>query len=192
MDVRVMLQGLTPGVENHGHAELGAEVPGIGGDGGECLGRGAEQDRVDNGLVLERDLAHQRRQCEDDMKVRHRQQFGLPIREPLGLRQPLAFGTVTVAARVISDADCTAIVALLDMASEHCRPARRDGAHDPSFDAPEMTGAPLSKRFAMAAENVRHLQSRSHAPAQPGGTTSKRSRSSGLGVLLIVLVATRV
>jgi putative transposase len=29
------------------------------------------------------------------------------------------------------------------------------------------------------------------APAQPGGTTSKRSRSSGLGVLLIVLVATR-
>src|SRR5262249_395264 len=29
-------------------------------------------------------------------------------------------------------------------------------------------------------------------PAQPGGTTSKRSRSSGLGVLLIVLVATRV
>ena len=30
------------------------------------------------------------------------------------------------------------------------------------------------------------------APAQPGGTTSKRSRSSGLGVLLMVLVATRV
>jgi hypothetical protein len=30
------------------------------------------------------------------------------------------------------------------------------------------------------------------APAQPCGTTSKRSRSSGLGVLLIVLVATRV
>jgi hypothetical protein len=30
------------------------------------------------------------------------------------------------------------------------------------------------------------------APDQPGGTTSKRSRSSGLGVLLIVLVATRV
>ena len=168
MDVRMMLQGLAPGAENHGHAELGAEVPGIGGDGGECLGRGAEQDRVDNGLVLERDLAHQRRQCEDDMKVRHRQQFGLPIREPLGLRQPLAFGTVTVAARVISDADCTAIVALLDMASEHCRPARRDGAHDPSFDAPEMTGAPLSKRFAMAAEDIRHLQSRNHGSRSAG------------------------
>ena len=168
MDVRMMLQGLAPGVKNHGDTELAAEVPGIGRDGGQCLGRRAEQDRVDNGLVLERDLAHQRWQCEDDMKVRHRQQFGLPIREPLGPRQPLAFGTVTVAARVVSDADCTAIVALLDMAAEHRRPARRDGAHDPSLDAPEMTGARLSKRFAMAAEDIRHLQSRNH-----------RSRSAG-------------
>src|SRR5215468_651319 len=141
MDVRMMLQGLAPGVKNHGHTEFGAEMPGIGRDGGECLGRRAEQDRVDDGFVLERDLADRCRQCEDDMKVRHRQQFGLPIREPLGPRQPLAFGTVTVAARVVSDADCTAIVALLDMAAEHRRPARRDGAHDPSLDAPEMTGA---------------------------------------------------
>jgi hypothetical protein len=110
MDVRMMLQDLAPGVKNHGHTELGAEMPGIGRDGGECLSRRAEQDRVDDGLVLERDLADRCRQCEDDMKVRHRQQFGLPIREPLGPRQPLAFGTVTVAARVVSDAGCTAIV----------------------------------------------------------------------------------
>jgi hypothetical protein len=86
MDVWMMLQGLAPGVKNHGHTELGAEVPGIGRHGGECLGRLAEQDRVDNGLILERDLAGRRRQCEDDMTVRHRQQFGLPIREPLGPR----------------------------------------------------------------------------------------------------------
>src|SRR6476646_9947279 len=43
MDVRMMLQGLTPGVKYHGHAELGAEMLGIGRDGGECLGRRAEQ-----------------------------------------------------------------------------------------------------------------------------------------------------
>src|SRR5262245_60260602 len=185
MDVRMMLQGLAPAVKAHGHTELGAEMPGLGRDGGECLGRGAEQDRVDNGLVLERDLAGRRRQCEDDMEVRHRQQFGLPIREPLGPRQPLAFGTVTVAARVVSDAGCTAIVALLDMAAEHRRPARRDGAHDPSFDAPEMTGARLSKRFAMAGKISATSRAGTTAATQPGGTTSKRSRSSGLGVLLI-------
>ncbi len=49
MDVRMMLQDLAPGVKNHGHTELGAEMPGR--DGGECLSRRAEQDRVDDGLV---------------------------------------------------------------------------------------------------------------------------------------------
>ena len=125
------------------------------------------------------------------VKVRHRQQLGLPIREPFCPGQSLALGTVTVAARVVSDARCATIIALLDMALEHRRPARRDGAHDASLDAPETTGARLSKRFAMAAEDIRHLQSRAMTPAQPGGTTSKRSRSSGSAVP-IVLVATRV
>jgi hypothetical protein len=37
MGVRI-LQGLAPGVENHGHAKLGAETPRVGGDGGEGLG----------------------------------------------------------------------------------------------------------------------------------------------------------
>ena len=112
-------------MENHGHAELGAEMPGIGRDGGEGLGGRAEQDRIDHGLVLEGDLADRRRQREDDMEVRHRQQLGLPLREPLGPRQPLAFGTVTVAAGVVSDARCATIIALLDMAPEHRRPAMR-------------------------------------------------------------------
>jgi hypothetical protein len=98
MDMRVVLQGLTPGVENHGHAELGAEMPGIGRDGGERLRGRAEQDRIDRGLILEGDLADRHRQREDDVEVGHRQQLGLPLREPLGPRQPLAFGTVTVAA----------------------------------------------------------------------------------------------
>jgi len=72
MDVRMMLQGLAPGVEYHGHAELGAEMPGIGRDGGEGLGGCAEEDRIDRGLVLESNLADRRGQREDDMEVRHR------------------------------------------------------------------------------------------------------------------------
>jgi hypothetical protein len=41
------------------------------------------------------------------------------------------------------------------MAPEHRLPARRDGAHDPSLDAPETASARLSKGFAMAAEDIR-------------------------------------
>ncbi|MGY3116072.1 hypothetical protein ACVWXQ_000007 [Bradyrhizobium sp. S3.14.4] len=67
-----MLQGLTPGIEYRGNTDLRAQTLWIGGDGGECLGDGAEQDRIDGGLVLERDLARQLRQGEDDVEVRHR------------------------------------------------------------------------------------------------------------------------
>ena len=128
----------------------------------------AEQDRIDGGLVLEGDLADRRRQREDDMKVRHWQQLGLPLREPLGPCQSLAFRTMAVAARVVGDAGRTTIIALLDMATERRRPARRDGAHDATLDAPEMTGMRLSERFAMAAEDIRHLQSRSHGARSAG------------------------
>ena len=190
--MRVLLQGLTPGMEHCSDADLCAQMPGVGGEGGECLGGRAEQDRVDGGLVLEGDLACQRRQGEDDVEIRHRQQFGLSMREPFGARQPLALGTMTVAARIVGDPCAAAIVALLEVTAERRRPARRDGAHDAPLDAAELPGAGLPKRFAVAAEHVRHLQNRSHGTAQPGGTTSRRSRSSGLGVLLMVLVATWV
>jgi hypothetical protein len=166
--MRVVLQGLAPGVEEHGDSELGAEMLGISGDGGERLGCRVEQDRVDKGLVLEGDLADRCRQGENDVEVGYRQQFGLPLREPLGARQPLAFGTVTVATRVVSDARCAALIALIDMPPERRRPARRDGAHDASLDAPEMTGVCLSKRCAMAAEDIRHLQNWSHGTRSAG------------------------
>ena len=74
MDVRMMPCCLAPGVEDHSDSELCAEMLGIGGNGGQRLGRRVEQDRVDKGLVLEGDLADRRRQREDDMEVRHRQQ----------------------------------------------------------------------------------------------------------------------
>ncbi len=155
-----MLQGLAPGVEHGDDADLGAEMLGIGGDGAQRLGRGAEQDGVDDGLVLEGDLGDRRRQGEDDVEVRHRQQLGLPGREPFGAGQPLALRAVAVAAGVVGDAGRAAIVALLDMAAERRRPARRDGAHDAPLDAAEMAGMRLPKRLAVAAEDIRHLQSR--------------------------------
>jgi hypothetical protein len=192
MNVRMVLQRLTPGMEHRGDANLRTQMPGIGGDGGERLSGGAEQDRIDGGLVLEGDLARQRRQGEDDVEVWHRQQFGLSVREPFGACQPLALGAMAVAAGIVGDTCRAAIIALLDMPAECCRPARRDGAHYAPLDAAEMPGTCLPKRLAVAAEDIRHLQSRSHGAAQPGGTTSRRRRSSGLGVLLIILVATWV
>src|SRR5262249_47106421 len=118
--------------------------------------------------------------------------LGWPSGEPLHPGQPLAFGTVTVAAGVVSDARCATIIALFDMATERGSSAGRDGAHDAPLDVPEMTGVRLSKRCAVAAEDIRHLQSRSHDARSAGRDDLQAEPIKWTRVLLIVLVATRV
>src|ERR1700693_3696073 len=117
-----------------------AEMAWIGGDGGKRLGRAAEQDCIDGGLVLEGDLARWRRQGENDMEVRYRQQFGLSGGEALETHQPLALRAVAFTTGVVGIARQPAVVAPLDMAAERRCPARRDGTHDAPLDAAEMTG----------------------------------------------------
>ncbi len=56
MDMRMVMEVLTPGMQPHDHAELGTEVLGVGGDGAQRLGRCAAQDGIHHGLVVERDL----------------------------------------------------------------------------------------------------------------------------------------
>ena len=90
------MQGLAPGVKNHGHTEFGAEMPGIGRDGGECLGRAAEQDGIDDGFVLEGNLSGGRRQREDDVEIRHGKEFGLPFGEPLRACRALALRAMPI------------------------------------------------------------------------------------------------
>jgi hypothetical protein len=160
MDMRMMVQVLAPGVEHGDEADLGAQILGIGGDPAQRLGRGPEQDGVNRFLVLERDLGHRRRQGEHDMEVRHRQQLGLPGRQPLGADLPLALRAVPVAAGVVGDPDQAAIRTLLGVAAERCRPAQLDGAHHPSLDTAEMAGPSLAIGIAVAAEDIRHLQPR--------------------------------
>ena len=84
--MRVLRQGLSPGVQHGECADLCPEMLRVGGDVAHRLGRSAEQDVVDHALVLERDLRRRRRHGEDDVEVRHRQQLGLTRIEPFGTR----------------------------------------------------------------------------------------------------------
>ena len=67
VDMRMMGEGRAPGVE-HGavRSDARAQMLRVGGDGGQRLGCGLEQQIVDDGLVLERDRADRSRQREDD------------------------------------------------------------------------------------------------------------------------------
>ena len=52
MQMRMMKQVLAPGVQHGEEADLGAQVLGIGSDGAQGLGGGAEEQAVDERLVL--------------------------------------------------------------------------------------------------------------------------------------------
>jgi hypothetical protein len=57
VDVRVMGERRTPGVQHGGEADARAEMFGVGGNRCQRLGRGPEQEIVDSGLGVERDGA---------------------------------------------------------------------------------------------------------------------------------------
>ena len=83
-----------------------------------------EQQVVDRGLVVERDVGNFGRQGEDDVEVPDRQQVSLPLGEPGACSGTLAFGAVPVTAAVVGDPPVAAIFASLDMTVERCRSAR--------------------------------------------------------------------
>src|SRR5208283_1337197 len=62
VDVRMVGERRAPGVQHGGEADARAEMLRVGGDRGQRLGGGPEQEVVDGGLVLERDGADRGRQ----------------------------------------------------------------------------------------------------------------------------------
>ena len=158
VDVRMMGQRRTPGVENRCDADAGAEVLGVGGDRGQGLGRGFEQQVVDQSLVLVGDIGDGRRQCEHDVIVRHRQQVGLAVGEPLLRGGALALRAVAVAAGIVGDTRIGAVLAARDMATERCRAAVLDRRHHLELVEADMAGIGPAPCRAVAAEDVRDLQ----------------------------------
>ena len=66
MDVGMVGQRLSPGVQNGDQADPGSEA--FGGEDAERLRRGAHQEAIDGPLVLEGDLGRRRRQGEHEWK----------------------------------------------------------------------------------------------------------------------------
>src|SRR3954466_12187352 len=98
-------------------------MPGIGGDGKQRLGGSAEQQVVDDRLVLVSDRGDLGRQREDDVEISDRQQIGLAGREPVPRRRALTLRAVAVATRVVGNPAMAAVLAALDMAAERGRAA---------------------------------------------------------------------
>ena len=82
MQVRMMKQILSPGMEHRYKTDSRAQMFAVGGDLQEGLGRGAKEYAVNNPLVLEGQGRDPLRQREDDVKVLDRQQLASALFEP--------------------------------------------------------------------------------------------------------------
>jgi hypothetical protein len=118
MDVRMVGHRRAPAVEHCGGADARAEVLGVGGDREQRLGGRAEQQVVDDRLVLVGDRSDLGRQREDHVEIADWQQIGLAGREPILRRRALTLWAMAIAARVVSDTAVAAIFAALDMPAE--------------------------------------------------------------------------
>ena len=149
-----------PAVEHCGGADTRAEVLGVGGDREQRFGGRAEQQVVDDRLVLVGDRGDLGRQREDHVEIADRQQVGLAGREPILRRRALALWTMAVAARVVSDAAVAAIFAALDMPAESGRAALLDRRHHLELTEAHMSRVGSAPLGPMAMEDVRDLQLR--------------------------------
>ena len=87
MQVGMKHQVLSPTMEHGKEADLGAEMFGIGRDGGQGLGCGSEQDAVDDIFVLVSHDGDRFGESENDMKIGSRENLCFSLFDPFRTRQ---------------------------------------------------------------------------------------------------------
>src|SRR6266851_2451588 len=158
VNMGMMLEVLTPRVQDAEQSDVGSQVLGVASNLKERRGTGAEEQVVEQPLVLQYQGRQLMGQREDDVEVGHGQQLGGARGQPSGACVALALGTVPVATRVIGDGLMSAAGASIAMTSERRRAATDDGVHHLAVLGGEMRSMPLEKAAAGATQNVGHLK----------------------------------
>jgi hypothetical protein len=160
VDMRVMGHRRAPCVQHGGEADARAQMLRVGGDRGQRLGGGLEEEVVDGGLVLERDRAERRRQGEDDVVVGSRQQLRLAVFEPLPRRCGLTLWAMPISAGIVGDPFVRAVLAALDVSAERGSATGLDRRHHFQLSETHVTGVGLPPRRPMGAKDVCDLEER--------------------------------
>src|SRR5450755_5051789 len=118
MDMGMESKLLTPGMQHGEEADFRAEVFRISSDFEKCLRTGAEQQIVDDFLVLQSQWSKLRRKCEDHMDVARGEKFFLTRGDPAFAGRGLTLRAVSIAAGVVRDGTMPATGALIEMTAE--------------------------------------------------------------------------
>ena len=161
MDMGMESELLIPGMQHGEEADFRAEMSRIASDFEKCFCTGAEQQIVDDFLVLQSQWSELRRKCEDHMDVARGEKFSLPCRDPAFPGRGLTLRAVPIAAAVIGDGGTMpAAGAFIEMTAECGGTTARNGQQ--YFDV--LPTEPLAISFdegsSCAADEIGHLEGR--------------------------------
>ncbi len=155
MDVGVKLKLARPGMQDNGDTELDAQTFGVFAKLEQRVGRGPEQQGKDMLAVDVSDRPQLGRQCRDAMEVAHREDALLSLCDPLGLRQRLTGGAVSISAGVELIHLMATVQTHAPMPAEKRSTAGLDGMHDLGLGVGHVVL--LSVRRSKSAEDVADL-----------------------------------
>jgi len=118
VDMRVSEQVLAPGMQDGEESDLGAQVLGIGGYLEKGFRTSAEQEVIEDFLVLQRQWGELVRESEDNMDIGNRQKFILPSHDPFVASAVLTLRAMAIAAAVIRGGAIAAARTLITMPTQ--------------------------------------------------------------------------
>src|SRR6202166_5062034 len=161
MDMGMESKLLIPGVQHGEEAEFRAEVSRVASDFEKSFRTGAEQQIVDDFLILQDQWRELRRKCKDDIDVARREKFSLACGDAALADRSLTRRAVSIAAAVVGDGGTMrATGAFTEMTAECGGATARNGQQ--YFDV--LPAEPLAILFdessARAADEIGHLEGR--------------------------------
>ena len=127
----------------------------------KCFRTGAEQQIVDDFLVLQGQWRELRRKCEDHMDVARREQFSLPCGDPAFASRGLTLRAVSIAAAVVGDGGTMpATGALIEMTAECGGATARNGQQHFDMLPAEPLAISFDEGSSCAADEIGHLEGR--------------------------------
>ena len=161
MNVGMKFELLAPGVQHAEETNLCAEVSRIASDFQKGVGTGAEQEIVEDFLVLQNQWRQAAGEREDHVQVAGRQKFPSTRGDPPFPSSDLTLWAVPISAAVIRNSGTmSAAGALVDMTAECSGTTPRNGQQH--FDVPPAKPMTVSfyESISRSADDVGHLQRR--------------------------------
>ena len=154
VDMRMSEQVLAPGMQDGQESDFSPQMFRIGGYLQQGLRTGAEQEVIEDLLVLQRQLAELVRQGEDNVDIGDRQEFVLASGDPLIASSALALGAVPITATVIGDGAIATARAPVAMPAQCRGTATCDGPEDFSVSPVNPAAVVLDEAIALRVNDI--------------------------------------